>query len=1057
MNSPRRALVVLLLLHMTALGLSAQEHRASIRGVVIDPSSNGLSNVDVRVSREETGEVRRVKTDEAGRFSVPELPAGVYRVSVEHAGFGPFIARTELAMNQEIWLEVALQIGTVLQAVEVNAPFIPVDRDTPALHTFIDDRAMTELPLDGRNFLEMALLAPGTVPPPQGSASSARGDFALSINGAREDFNGFLLDGVYNIDPKLGTPGVRPPIDGIRQFQVFTSSYDASFGRNAGGQINVITRSGANQFSGSAYEFFRNHAFNARNHFAPRDVDAPDYNRHQFGGSVGGPLVANHTFFFVDYEHTYLREGVTKITNVPTLAERNGDFSQTLFNRPLNFIIGQPFQGDVIPGPFQNPVGRAIAALYPLPNRSTPFANYVSSPTLQDDIDQADLRADQGFGDGSRLTVRYSLSDRRLLDPFAGAGFPLIPGFGTNVPRRGQNLAATFTHMPGPRIVNDLRFGYNRVSIGVFAQNTSIDNASVGLKPFGSNPRDDGLSVISVAGYSPLGHEYTTPQDSTSDTFQISDAATLSRGHHLFKAGAEWYAIRQSAYRDVQSRGFLTFVNQGYTGNAFADLLLGLPVLTGGAKLDNPQQLRAHSWSVFTQDDWRPRSGITLSAGLRYDYIAPPVDADNRANLYDAQSGQLVQVGTGNMPRGGYTPDRNNFAPRAGFAWALGHEGMNVVRGGYGIYYNQGALATSEGLYFNPPYFNLNVYFPGVGSAVTLADPFPASFPVFIPQSATAYQRDLRTPWMEQWNVNLQHLVGQERSIEFAYIGSRGHDLISARDLNQAQASPKMPNLRPNPLFADITLIESRATSLYNAFQVRYQERPSNGTWMLVSYTLGKSTDDASGFFTSAGDPNFPQNSLDPGAERGPSSFDVRHRFAAALTQSLPFEPGQFLGQLGIISRIFRNTDGELVATAESGRPFTVMLLPDIDNSNTGRSNLGFGYNDRPNVSGSASLSGGTQQRWFNTAAFSLPPFGTFGNSGRNTLRGPRSANLNLAIVKHFRVDRRPVLDLRGEVFNVTNRVNYDLPDAFFGSPTFGQILSARSPRRFQFGIRTTF
>ncbi len=448
--SLRSILAVALILPVAAVCAYAQEHRASIRGIVIDPASKGIPNVEIRVSREDTTEARRVKTDENGLFSLPELPPGIYRVNVEHPGFGPFVARTELAMNQEFWLQVPLQVGTVLQAVDVTAPFIPVDRDTPAIHTFIDEHTVTELPLDGRNFLELALLAPGTVPPPQGSASTGRGDFALSINGGREDFNGFLLDGVYNIDPKLNTPAVRPPIDGIRQFQVFTSSYDASFGRNAGGQINIITKSGANHLSGSAYEFFRNGALNSRNHFAPADVDAPDYNRHQFGGSLGGPLVSGHTFFFGDYEHTYLREGITKVTNVPTLAERNGDFSQTLFSPPINFLIGQPFPGGVIPSFFQSPIGRSIAALYPLPNRNQPFANYVASPTLSDDVDQADLRIDQSFPGGSMLTGRYSFSDRRLSDPFGGPGFALVPGFGTDVPRRGQNMAL-YVHAPADK------------------------------------------------------------------------------------------------------------------------------------------------------------------------------------------------------------------------------------------------------------------------------------------------------------------------------------------------------------------------------------------------------------------------------------------------------------------------------------------------------------------------------------------------------------------------------------------------------------------------------
>jgi hypothetical protein len=1057
MQISTRSIVAALLSTVLSSVAYGQDHRATMRGVVLDPSMRGLANVEVRVTREETGDTRVIRTDDRGRFSAPELAVGFYRVNVDHSGFGPFVARAELAMGQEFWLEVPLQIGAVIQAVDVTVPFIPVDYDTPALHTLISQRQIVDLPLDGRKFLELALLAPGTTPPPQGSAGTGRGDFALSMNGAREDFNGFLLDGVYNIDPKLNTPSVRPPVDAIRQFQVLTSTYDASLGRNAGGQINVITRSGANRVSGSAYEFFRNGALDSRNYFAPEDEPAPRYDRHQFGGSFGGPLVRNHTFVFADYERTYLREGLTRITNVPTLAERSGDFSQTLFNRPSNFLIGQPFPGGVIPPGFHNPIGRAIAALYPAPNRATPFANFVSSPTRRDDVDQADVRIDQVMGGGRRLSARYSFSDRRLFEPFAGPGFALIPGFGTDVPRRGQNLAVTYIHAPGSGFVNDVRVGYNRVAIGVFAEKASTSNQSLGLPSLATAPRDLGLSVISVAGYSPLGHDYTTPQESTSNTFQLSDTATFSKGHHLIKGGVEWYGIRQAAYRDVQSRGFLNFITQGYTGNALADLLLGLPVLTGGARLDNPQNLRAGNWSLFAQDDWRPMPSLTVSAGLRYDYVAPPVDADNRANLYDPASGQLVQVGSGTMPRGGYVPDRNNLAPRVGFSWAVDRERTHVIRGGYGIYYNQGALATSEGLFFNPPYFNLSVFFPGAGSAVTLADPFPASFPVFIPQSATAYQRDLQTPWMEHWNLNLQRAIGHSRALEFAYAGSRGHALISARDMNQPQASPNPLNLRPNPLFADVTLIESRGSSRYNALQIRYQERPAFGTSILFAYTLSKSTDDASGFFTSAGDPNFPQNSLDPAAERGPSSFDTRHRFSAAYVKELPFGPDQALGKLGLLSRVLANTDFELVATVQSGRPFTVALLPDVDNSNTGRSNLGFGYNDRPNVSGDTSLPRGTADAWFNTAAFSMPAFGTFGNSGRNTVRGPGYRNLNVALVKRIRLGASGSLDLRAEAFNVTNRVNFDLPDAFFGSPTFGRILSAGSPRRFQFGVRTVF
>jgi Carboxypeptidase regulatory-like domain/TonB dependent receptor-like, beta-barrel len=1033
-----------------AVSSVAQTSRATIRGIVLDQTGARLPGVQLRVTKEDTNESRQVVSDDQGNFAFAELDAGRYSIEAQRTGFTVYRHRAHLVVGQELWLEPQLTVSATATVTtggaELREPLL--ERNSPAMTTLITEEQVLNLPLDGRNFLELALLSPGTVPAPQGSASSVRGDFAFITNGAREDFNNYILDGVYNVDPKLNTPAVRPPVDGIHEFKVLTSTYDASFGRNAAGQVNVLTRSGSNMLSGTAFEFVRNGGLDSRNFFAPNGEPDPEYSRHQFGGTVGGPVARNRTFFFADYERTRLREGITRVTNVPTAQERTGNFSQSLFARPVDPLSHQPLPGGQIPSFFLNPIGLAIASLYPLPNRTTPFANFVSSPTLRDDIHQFDGKVEHSLTPSMRLGVRYSFSDRALLEPFAGPGFSSLPGFGNDVARRGQNLGITLTHASSAW-VNDVRFGYNRVSIGVFPESATTTNATVGLQTLATNPRDAGLSLITIAGYSPLGHEYNNPQESTADTFQIADTATLASGSHLIKVGGEWYGLRQSAFRDVQARGFLTFVQQGYTGNALADLLLGLPVLTGGARLDNPQNLRATNWSVFAHDDWRAARKLTISAGLRYDYISPPCDRDNRANLYDLSTGSLVQVGTNGMPRGGFEPDRNNFAPRGGLAWTLDSEDRWVVRGGYGIYYNQGALATAEGLYFNPPYFNLSVYFPDPNlPPLTLANPFPSTFPIYIPQSATAYQRDLQTPWMEHWNVNLQHQLGYGRAIEAGYVASRGHDLISARDANQPPASPSPLNLRPNPLFADITLIESRASSRYNAMQIKYLQRMEQGLSYIVSYTYGKSTDDASGFFTSAGDANFPQNSLDPGAERGRSSFDVRHRTSLALTYALPFAGNAWLNDWQV----------QAVGTLQSGRPFTVAIHPDIDVSNTGRSNLGFGYNDRPNVTGDPNLPANkrNEDAWFNTAAFSFPPFGTFGNSGRNTVEGPGYKNLNLAVVKLVPIAEAR-LQLRFEMFNVFNNTNFDLPDPFLGSPTFGKILSAGSPRRIQFGVRAMF
>jgi hypothetical protein len=1036
-----RTLSVLSLWLVVATAASAQTPRATIRGIVLDQTGARLSGVQVRVIKEETNESRRTVSDGRGHFAFAELSAGRYSFEAQLTGFTTYRHRTELAVGQELWLEPELVV-TATAAVTtagVEARVALLETNSPTMTVLIDQRLVQDLPLDGRNFLELALLAPGTAPAPQGSASSVRGDFAFTTNGAREDFNNYALDGVYNVDPKLNTPSVRPPVDGIQEFEVATSTYDASFGRNAGGQVNVLTRSGSNMVSGSLYEFARTGALDSRNFFAPEGEPDPEYNRHQFGGSIGGPIVRNRTFFFADYERTRLREGITRVTNVPTAQERAGDFSQTL--------VGS-IPGGRLPAVLINPIGSAIAALYPLPNRTTPFANYVSSPVLRDDVHQFDVKVEQHLTDALRLTGRYSTSDRGLLEPFAGPGFSSIPGFGNTVDRRGQNAAVTLTRASS-RYVKDLRFGYNRVGISVFPENTAITNATVGLPSLATDPRDAGLSLISIAGFSPLGHEYNNPQESTADTFQLNDTVSTAWGAHLVKGGVEWYGVRQRAFRDVQARGFLTFIQQGFTGNALADLLLGLPVLTGGARLDNPQNLRANTLSLFVNDDWRAARGLTLTAGLRYDYATPPVDKDDRANLYDPSRGNVVQVGTNGMPRGGFETDRNNLAPRAGFAWAVDEMQRWVVRSGYGVYYNTGALATSEGLFFNPPYFNLGVYFPGQGlPALSLFNPFPASFPVFIPQSATAYQRDLQTPWMEHWNTNVQYQISGNRAVEVAYVGSRGHDLISARDLNQPAASPRMPNLRPNPLFADITLIESRASSRYNAMQIKFQQRVDTSLSALVSYTYGKSTDDASGFFTSAGDPNFPQNSLDPEAEQSRSSFDVRHRLSVAFSYQLPLSGSAWLDDWQL----------QGVYTRQSGRPFTVAVHPDIDISNTGRSNLGFGNNDRPNVTGNPALpaSDRSEDRWFNTSAFTMPAFGAFGNAGRNSLEGPGYDNLNLAVLKLVPVGAAR-LQLRLEMFNLFNRSNFDLPDAFLGSPSFGRILSAGSPRRFQLGIKALF
>src|SRR5579871_5326979 len=1038
----RAFIVAFLILHYAA---HAQSVAGVITGVVTDAQYQPIAGAALQLTDEETNRKHTLLSDSRGGFTIPNLAPGHYRIEAEREGYRKHVQRLTLAVDQELQIEIPLLPGQRTDSVQVTATAGLLRTETATLGNVITNSQIVDLPLDGRNFFELSLLLPGVVPAAPGSAGSTRGDFAVNINGAREDSNQFILDGVFNGDPKLNGIGVTPPVDAVREFEVATGTPDALFGRNSGGQMNVVLMGGTNQVHGTAYEFLRNRVTDARNFFAPSGSSSPQYQRNQFGASAGAPIVHDRTFFFIDYEGRRVREGITQVTNVPTALERTGDFSQSSLYA-INPFTQTPFPGNVIPKTFLNPVGLAVAALYPLPNRAVPNLNYVSSPIERDREDHFDLRLDHHLDAADELSIRYSFGDRDLYEPFSASSGVAVPGFGNDVPRRAQNAVVSHTHTFTPNLLNEFRLGFDRISSGVFQQNINSNlNQQVGLPTISSNSRDNGLSQVQINGFSTLGDEPNNPQHSASTIYQLLDTVTWSRGRHLVTAGFDLRLLQQNAFRDEESRGFLEFL--GLTGNALAEMLLGLPSLTGVARLDNAEHLRTHSEYGLVQDTWRARTNLTLTLGLRYEYNSPPVDAFDRANLYDPKTQSLVQVGTGNIPRGGSEPDRNNFAPRVGLAWRPGH-GETVVRAGYGIYYDQGSLATGEGLYFSPPYFNLQVFFPFGQIPLSLSNPFPADFPIPVPSSALAIQRNLRTAYTQQWSVSLQQEIGRDAVVELAYAGSKGTKLLGARDMNQALPSPAANNPRPVQQFADIDVLESRGDSIYHSLQTRFQQNLHHGLTALASYTWSKSIDDGSSFFSSAGDANFPQNSYDTRAERGLSNFDMRQRLSLSYSYNLPLGKGLLRGGWQTLG----------IWTFQTGRPFTVDLLPGLDNSNTGDSILGFGgANNRPNLVGSAKLSNPTPSQWFNTQAFALPAFGTFGNAGRNIVTGPGFQSINVSIIKNTRLSEHANFQFRAEAFNVANHTNFDLPNIFFGTPAFGSITSAETARRIQFGAKILF
>jgi len=1057
--------IFILFLFVVAIPVVAahsQTLHATVRGQLNDTAGSVLPGVLLKATHEGTGEQFIVLSTAKGEYTFSVLSPGSYRFEVEKNGFKKYVTTGVLLnVGQNIRMNFIMEAGGPEDAViTVYADQALMEPDATNAGMVLEQRQIVHLPLDKRDFLKLSLLLPGTAPSAQGSPGSARDEFSVNVNGAREDSNNFILDGVFNNDPKLNGFAVNPPVDAIHEFEILTSTYDAGFGRSGGAQVNIALKSGTNGFHGTAYEFFQNAVLNAQNYFALADEGEPRFQHNQFGFSIGGPVIPNKTFFFGDYEGRRERKGVTLATNVPTTLEREGDFSESLLPAPIDPFTGFPFENGIIPFFYLNEVGQAVANLYPQPNRDVPGQNFISSPIKRRREDRFDVRIDHAISEESKLISRFSFTDYDVYNPFSGDIFSNIPGFGADIARRAQNFMIGSDHTFSPSLINQARFAFNRVAFGAFQESRDVSlNQSVGIPELSSNPRDRGMSFIRVTGFSPIGDEYNNPNHSVTNVFQVVDTLHYSRGSHLLKIGMDFRRLQQNAYRDVQARGFMNFTGL-ISGNSLADLLLGIPTVTGGARIDNPQYLRSVSWSFFVHDSYRVRHNLTLQLGLRYEYNAPPVDRSDRANTYDPVSQSLMPIGQGEIPRGVFISDRNNWAPRVGMAWALDKESTLLVHAGYGIFYDQSSLAPGEGLYFNLPYYDFRLFFPSEAYPfLFINNPFPEDFPFASPSTALGFDSGLRTPYFQQWNLTLEKQFGTRTLLELAYVGSKGTKILSARDINQPAPSQVSPNLRPVPQFADIIFLESRGNSSYHSFQARLQQRLHSGFSALASYTYGKSLDTSSTFFASAGDSNFPQNSHDFNAEKGRSNFDVRHRFSLGYSYDLPIGQGRaFAPERSFLSALISGWSTYGTITFQSGRPFTVTLLPENDNSNTGFQSLGFGgANNRPDRVSSGEIKNPGPERWFDANAFVPAEYGSFGSSGRNILDGPGFTDVSVSLIKDTTIREGIRFQFRAEFLNALNHSNFNLPDSFWGSSTFGSINSAMDPRRIQFGIKVIF
>lgn len=1041
--------------------LAAQVTSSSISGRVYDPAGKVIRQAHVTLEDPLHSFVKTLITDEAGGYAFIGLAPAVYTIRAEAPGFDE-LKRLDVALEVDsaLDLDFRLKVGGPRTQVEVSAPASILQSETASVGAVIDQDFVATLPLNQRNFLQLAFLAPGVFPGVEGSQLSSNGGTAMEVNGGREESNNFLLDGVDNNDPYISGYVVEPPVDSVQEFKMVTSSYDAEYGRSGAGQINIVTRRGTNDYHASAYEYLRNKVLDSRNYFDGAGFIKPPYIRNQFGAGAGGPLRKDKTFFFANTDFLRQREGQSQQAVVPTDAERGGNLSaylRALGTTITNPLTGLPINPAAVP---VSPIAADILKLYPEPNLTGAVNNYLGQPVLPTNRTENTFRGDHQISPNDELTLRYSQGIVNIFQPYPeGVSTTVqVPGFGDYDSDHTHNAMIREEHSFGANAINSAIIGFNRFSRDFLVQNSNENVGKLwGVSWLNLPARDYGYPGISVTGFSQVGDDSAFPNLRHTNTYQAADSFTLLHGRNTIKFGADVRKLQLNGHLDELARGSLTFAG-GVTGSPLGDLLLGYPNFGLQAQVNNSIRLRSMSYDTFLQDEWKVRRNIVLTLGGRYEFNSPATDPYNDMSELDLKTGQVVQVGTNGVSDSGISPDYKNFAPRVGIAWNVAPN--FVLRAGYGDFYDAGMFILGSVAYFNPPQFVLNVFFPSPAGLLTLNNPFPANAGYTPPASLSALSPSNITPYMQQWNLSAEEAIGRRGTLSLSYVGSTGTHLIRVSDLNQPLAgSPAdLQSRRPYPQYSSVFYVQTEGSSNFNALEVHYKGQVAPGVSLWGGYTYSHSLDGQSAFLGDVADPNFPQNSHDLAAEHGPSSFDMRNRFVAAYVVSLPHT-----------NRWTRNTDFQGIVTAESGQPFTPTLSPGNDNSNTGNSGQQAG-SDRPNVIGNpnAAVNPATKTRtrttdqWFNTAAFAVAPPNTFGDAGRNSLIGPNYSSFDLSLSRRFILHDRTTATFEAQSFNLLNHPSFALPNAYADQGSFGTIsstlqLNVAAERQLQFALRLAF
>jgi hypothetical protein len=1112
-NRMRQMVCVGILLGIGAI-TCAQTPSGAITGTITDPTGAIVSGVVVTLTNPATNARRLATTNQDGVYDLTALPPGLYDLKVETKGFTTQVRNgIELQVSQAARIDFTLQVGNVSEVVEVSGGAPVLETETTSVGTVIENRRIVELPLNGRNYLQLASLIPGaTTNGPassqgQGRMGGQRNEFALNVSGQRVHYNHYTLDGIENTDPNFNTYLFLPSLDGLQEFRVESGLFQAEYGR-AISQVNVTTKSGTNALHGSVFEFLRNAQLDAKNYFDSGTKPIPPFKRNQFGATIGGPVVIpklvngrNRLFFFFDWESLRERKALTGTATLPSVAYRNGDFSQvsaTIFDPKTRVFTGNtvvsvsPFPGNVIPKErIAATSATVLERFFPLPNISPNVQanNFVNTEGRSSDADQQTPRIDFIQSAAMSWQFRYSHSSELRYNPIN------IPNQGNNIDVKVHQGVMGNTWVVGANKVNEAKFGVSRLEAGNVPGRAGKENVvgELGIPDISQDPLYWGVPNISWSGFSGIGEASDSPFINWDTVIMGTDNFTWNRGKHSLKMGGDIRRTRYNQIGGVVTRGRFAWDGR-YTidpkgkpatsANATADYLLGLMSNSEGQVGAPIANYRNNYYAFYFQDTWKVSSRLTLNLGLRWEDELPYLDKydaivnidfkwDNsiqptysRAGSGDPFEGNpafrlpptVPYVRDGRFGRRASRNDTNDWAPRVGIAYAVSPK--TVLRGGAGVYYVRDIGNAVFDVVRNAP-FTIRRNEPADPIRPNLSWDVPFT-QLGAPSFILANQFDEPTSYVGQWSGGFQREFKSSQVLEVNYLGSTGVHLRRLQTYNAAPPGAGANNARRAfpTLGGTVQVMNAPSHSTYHALQARFQQRFSHGFTLLASFSYSKSIDNGSGVRTTDGDSLTPSNNYNLAGERGLSAFDFRRRLTTSLLYELPFGRGK-----SFLSGVSRGVDLLVggwqvgtILTLQDGFPNTALCgAGNVQNSDSTC------YPDSRGINPNLARGAQDPKHWFDTAAYvdripGLGPQYRFGNSGRNTIIGPGIIAWDFSAAKYFAITERVRLEFRSEFFNLPNHPIWGQPGTQPGTPNYGVIGGTRiDSRQLQFGLKLAF